>query len=299
MSREIIQLNQREDSSIASPVSKISARAFIVGCPRSGTTLLQSMLGAHSRVATFPESHFFAYLSPRPWWREVPITPNPIRVGERLARFLDEAGHPELAVDIPRKVRSKRVWARVFTGLMDRMAVDQECDNWIEKTPSHLAFMRQIRRHISGASFIHILRDGSATVASLYDVTRRHPQAWGGEWSLEKCARVWNRSFERHVAVAGQDNHIMIRYEILAEDPACQLRRACRFLNINYESSMLKGDEYDRVATPDEPWKSGVAGGVGGVAVNKFNAVFDSAQRAWAMRRLHDASRLNEWAAQP
>jgi len=35
-------------------------RIFLVGCPRSGTTLLQSMLARHDRVFTFPESHLFA-----------------------------------------------------------------------------------------------------------------------------------------------------------------------------------------------------------------------------------------------
>jgi hypothetical protein len=33
-------------------------RLFLVGCPRSGTTLLQSLLAAHPQIASFPESHF-------------------------------------------------------------------------------------------------------------------------------------------------------------------------------------------------------------------------------------------------
>lgn len=32
-------------------------RVFIVGCPRSGTTLLQCLLAAHSQMISFPESH--------------------------------------------------------------------------------------------------------------------------------------------------------------------------------------------------------------------------------------------------
>ena len=35
------------------------ARVFIVGCPRSGTTLLQAMLASHETVYSFPETHFF------------------------------------------------------------------------------------------------------------------------------------------------------------------------------------------------------------------------------------------------
>src|SRR5687768_3975926 len=34
-------------------------RIFVVGCPRSGTTLVQSLLAAHSKIVTFTESHLF------------------------------------------------------------------------------------------------------------------------------------------------------------------------------------------------------------------------------------------------
>ena len=45
------------------------SRAFIVSCPRSGTTLLQSLLAAHSDIHSFPESNFFALATPRNLWR--------------------------------------------------------------------------------------------------------------------------------------------------------------------------------------------------------------------------------------
>ena len=32
---------------------------FIVGCPRSGTTLLQCLIATQKGVVTFPETHFF------------------------------------------------------------------------------------------------------------------------------------------------------------------------------------------------------------------------------------------------
>src|SRR5258708_37852639 len=33
---------------------------FIVGCPRSGTTLLRHIVGAHPRIAITPEAHWIA-----------------------------------------------------------------------------------------------------------------------------------------------------------------------------------------------------------------------------------------------
>jgi len=40
----------------------IKTRAFLVGCPRSGTTLLQAMLFAHPEIYSFPETNFFLSL---------------------------------------------------------------------------------------------------------------------------------------------------------------------------------------------------------------------------------------------
>ena len=41
-------------------MKEIQKRIFIVGCPRSGTTLLQSLLLKHNEITSFPESHFFS-----------------------------------------------------------------------------------------------------------------------------------------------------------------------------------------------------------------------------------------------
>src|SRR5260370_20142470 len=40
---------------------------FIVGCPRSGTTLLQRMINAHPQIAITPESHWIPRLIEKPW----------------------------------------------------------------------------------------------------------------------------------------------------------------------------------------------------------------------------------------
>lgn len=43
----------------------IEAPIFVVGVPRSGTTLLQSLLSAHSSTYSLPETHFFPTILPR------------------------------------------------------------------------------------------------------------------------------------------------------------------------------------------------------------------------------------------
>src|ERR1700749_2257344 len=45
--------------------SPILRRLFVVGCERSGTTLLTVMLGRHHEIAMMPETHFFLRVVPR------------------------------------------------------------------------------------------------------------------------------------------------------------------------------------------------------------------------------------------
>ena len=55
----------------------IEKRVFLVGCPRSGTTLLQSMLHAHPSIYSLPETKFFHVLigfDMRATLREAPPT---------------------------------------------------------------------------------------------------------------------------------------------------------------------------------------------------------------------------------
>src|SRR6266567_2174108 len=63
---------------------------FIVGCPRSGTTLLQRMVNAHPAIAITPESHWIAKF-PQKHWTETPER----AITKKLRRRL--VAHPKFA----------------------------------------------------------------------------------------------------------------------------------------------------------------------------------------------------------
>ncbi|HEY9694672.1 MAG TPA: sulfotransferase [Oculatellaceae cyanobacterium] len=76
-------------------------RLFLVGCPRSGTTLLQSLLVAHPEILSFPESHFFRSLLEyrTPWRIKLKIASS--KTKPRLKQFLKESGYEEMQRHIP------------------------------------------------------------------------------------------------------------------------------------------------------------------------------------------------------
>ena len=65
-------------------------RVFLVGVPRSGTTLLQSMLAAHPDIASFTESHFFSmHFRYSKAAQRYELTQDPT---DRVHKFLEENG---------------------------------------------------------------------------------------------------------------------------------------------------------------------------------------------------------------
>src|SRR5216684_2083301 len=82
---------------------------FIVGCPRSGTTLLQRMVNAHPAIAITPESHWIAKF-PQKNWTE---TPEYARWIEVLHRLWPEARFVHLIRDGRDVAMSMREWVKL------------------------------------------------------------------------------------------------------------------------------------------------------------------------------------------
>src|SRR5579884_827441 len=67
-----------------------SAPIFVVGFQRSGTTLLQALLGAHPRIASPPETYFITRIYHlRDYWGD-------LRDAARLRRVVEETVHPPI-----------------------------------------------------------------------------------------------------------------------------------------------------------------------------------------------------------
>ena len=109
-------------------------RLFLVGCPRSGTTLLQSLLAAHSEILSFPESHFCrAILGYRkPWRCKLGIVSRGAK--QRLEKFLVKIERTDMAKYIPRFALFPDAYGRAFIKIIDQLSQEQGKNYWLEKT---------------------------------------------------------------------------------------------------------------------------------------------------------------------
>lgn len=213
-------------------------RIFIVGCPRSGTTLLQSMLAAHPEVVSFPETHFFARLRVRRR-RGVSFVDLPEARSE-FGKFLAEIDRADLLRYLPRFVPLTRPVVRGFSRALDEVAQAAGASTWVEKTPVHLRRLAWIEEFMPVPyRVIHLVRSGEDTVASLYKATNTYPDIWGGARSIEACVQRWVEDIERTRGAMRRAGHAVVFYGDLVDRPREVLERLCEFVGLPYRAEML------------------------------------------------------------
>ena len=208
---------------------------FLVGCPRSGTTILQSLLAAHPDITSFPETQFFLHL----WGDDLGRT-----LAERLTIFFaEDIARPEFLETMQpyQNVTDRIKW---FVSILDELAAENGNNIWLEKTPQHLFFIEDITQHLPEAKFIHITRNPLDPIASLYLATRMPPKpgrSWGEPWTLERCVTLWKQSDRATKFYADNPQHLVVSYEELTANPPAILSECCKFIGVEYSPEMLAG----------------------------------------------------------
>ena len=210
---------------------------FIVGVPRSGTTLLRMMLDAHSQIAIPPETHFIpkvveacrgsardqseifirTVLSSRRW-KDFCLSSDSFR--ERIESLKDF----EISAAL-------RTFYKLYAERFGK-------SRWGDKTPNYLADMRLISEVLPEANFIHVIRDGRDVALSVKDL-------WFGPRSIDAAAEAWVSGIQSARKQAARlANYVEIRYEDLVRDSENVSKRICEFIDLPWEPGILKYHEY-------------------------------------------------------
>lgn len=271
-------------------ILKPSPLIFLLGCPRSGTTLLQSMLAAHPQIASFRETKFFEYLVPlyEPKRHALGIASR--QLNTRLETyFKDEINHPELIQCLP-KVAFMGHYTHRFFKILRILAKKQGKSILLEKTPHHIYHIDQIERNMPNALFIHLLRNGADVVASLYEVTHKYPKFWGGfSWDIDFCLNQWIEAVNISLSRANKSNHILVNYEKMLEFPQGVLMEICDFIGVDFRENMLV--EFAEVAKDlvlDQEGRS-IKNELKTNNPSKFYTIFEERQRMYILDQISAA----------
>jgi Sulfotransferase family len=204
---------------------------FIVGCGRSGTTLLRAMCDAHPDLAVPPESHFVVDLAPR----RGPL----LDVDAFLDRLYESEWFSLWEVDRTELERSfatsppadySAAVRTVFRGWANRRGKPRYAD----KTPGYVLHIPMLARLFPEAVFVHLIRDGRDVACSFREL------GWAD--GVEEAALHWRLRVERGRR-AGRalppGRYREVRYEDLVQDPKSQLETLCSAVDLPFSTAML------------------------------------------------------------
>lgn len=262
---------------------RINQRIFIVGCARSGTTLVQAMLSSHPLVCGFPETFYFAHARVSKHYQGKSRW-----LGNRRQAIysLDSAlERLQTKTQIPwyLQLRSPRSVDRFFLSALDEIAQLNNKPAWSEKTPGHVKFIERISAVCPDALFVHVLRDGRDVVASLEDLYRKTPtERQASTWNLDQSIEQWNQCREIANAYQESKRHFRLHYEHLASDPEDTMRGLCSFLGLPFEIAMLNYQSASQSVLGNDAgneWRRDVLKPLQPTHLVKYDKLFSSAQK--------------------
>lgn len=280
---------------------------FVVGCSRSGTTLVQSLLATSDRLLALPETNRLYAVADDLDRRRFGHVGGVRRVlRDRLRGLYNRAGLtrkfdwsknvdklPQALGDEVRRraLGRERSIARIYTQfgeMLDAVAGDRR---WVEKSPQNIFVLDLIERHFAQPQFVHIVRSPLDNIASLVDAARKYStfgERFGGANGLVKAVRYYNRALSCSVARRGADGHLILRYEALAADVDRHLRRLEAFLGLPADSLHPVYDTTD-IVKDHEVWKRNSR--AIRPASSKAHEVFTAEQIAYVERHALDPDR--------
>lgn len=223
---------------------------FVVGCARSGTTLLEVMLHSHPRIALPPETRFLMKLyNERANYGDLN---DPGNRATMAATIVDRSGSKFSDLQLDKETVRKAIIDGPPTigsaaGIVFReYAARYGKPRWGDKRPNYISYIDQLIALFPDAQIVHIIRDGRDCVASLKRMSWwNHPF----RFSVSK----WVNAIEAGNAARKKlrkDQYYEIKYEDLVTNPEKELRDLCQFLGEEFDEAMLEPHKTVALAVP-------------------------------------------------
>lgn len=200
---------------------------FIVGMPRSGTTLIEQMLSAHSKIGAAGELGF--------WMLRASSVIDQIR-GE-----LDPTRSRLLAEEYDQLLRSKAPWAEYVT----------------DKMPLNYLQLGYIHMLLPNATLIHVQRSALDNALSLYTTDYKTPPEFAhNRENIVFAYRQYEELMRHWRKVLPEGRLIEIQYEDLIESPKQGLIRILKSCGLDFEEACLHPERNDRPIRTPSLWQA-------------------------------------------
>lgn len=202
---------------------------FVIGPPRSGSTLLARMLGAHSRILAPAEPHLLTPLAHLGYYASVERAPYDPVISQGAIR--------ELVRSLPGGEADYLAALRAYADALYGRLLEASGRGWLlDKTPAYALVLDFVAKLYPKARYVVLTRHPfavwSSYVHSFFDGD--HAAAHRHNPLLERYVPALAR-FLREAPVAVQ----RVGYEALVRDPEARMRELCAFLGEGFEPGMV------------------------------------------------------------
>ncbi|MEZ4697573.1 MAG: sulfotransferase [Rhodothermales bacterium] len=251
---------------------------YVASIGRSGSTLLECMLGAHSKMASAGELEIWPheimdggvlptgsgkYVQEDPFWMEMERRVDPLKQPEPQIHFFREAHNAgrtlrtERIAEFKNKPLSATVNEQirqfgqnnyeVFSNFLDLIAEQEgERPNWVvdaSKDPYRLLWL--VRSGLFNVKVVQLVKDPRGFI---YSVTKPHIHAEDFAlhrrlWWTFRQAGAW--SIRNHLIAEVAEHHLppedylLVQYEELASDPEGTFGRVCNMIGAEFEQQAV------------------------------------------------------------
>ncbi|MCB9591868.1 MAG: sulfotransferase [Sandaracinaceae bacterium] len=246
---------------------------FLISAPRSGSTLLQRMMGSHSEVFTHPEPHLMTPLAYLGYYDRVDGAPyDHINGAEAIRSFVEELpGGEEDYLD------ALRAYADTLYG---RMLAPSGKRYFLDKTPAYALVSEFVARVYPEAKYVVLTRHPLAVFSSYAN------SFFDGDW---EAAHRYNPVVERYVPAIARFVRerpvplAHVQYEELVQAPEMHLERIFAYLGVDNEPEAVRyGDRFEsKKKGPGDP-----------IGVAKHSRPVTGSIEKWAVELRNDEAKL-------
>lgn len=215
----------------------ITPPVFVLGCPRSGTTLLAEFL-APTRFGVPVETHFITK------YARLETTYGDLSVRGNFDRLVNDILAERPVMQWRLAADREALWAahgqQSYAEIVDRICMLRTApmgkSSWGDKTPHYILDVARLDALFPEAKFVVIVRDGRDVALSLLE------KSWG-PGNLYACAQYWKACHADTPALArlrARGQLCEVRYEDLLDDPRSVVARVYAFLDEPFAEAALR-----------------------------------------------------------
>jgi hypothetical protein len=224
---------------------------FVVGAPRTGTTLVKEVLNRHPEIHLFDEVHFFERIwDNRKSLGDLSTSESRTRAIEQVRGIVAKFGSDKAVADtLTTAVFRNRLeeegssYRNLLAVLLREGAALRGAAHWGDSSPQDVLYLSTILEWFPDAKIVGLVRDPRGVLSSYKNYYRRGEPTYRESYNPLTSSILW-KSYMVALLEAGRASwrtalHT-VRYENLVTSPETEVRALCRHVGVDYDPKMIE-----------------------------------------------------------